>query len=190
MRYFFITIFLLISFLCIVVAQSKTDFWEEAAQNINRISADNFQDLPASIKGYLNLNKYQIPQTYISKKYHNVIHGEFIKKNQKDWAVLASKNLKSHILIFKNGKTDSSSIIFLRPVDDKNYLQGISNTEIGYSRYISVVDSSKIIEYHKSFGGQESPTMSHQGINDAFCEKGSEILYYYKNKWLSLTGAD
>jgi hypothetical protein len=32
--------------------------------------------------------------------------------------------------------------------------------------------------------------MNHQGIDDAFLEKASVTYYYYRGKWLQLTGAD
>ena len=38
--------------------------------------------------------------------------------------------------------------------------------------------------------GPEPPPIDHQGINYAFIEKASVVLYWYEGQWLCLQGAD
>jgi hypothetical protein len=46
------------------------------------------------------------------------------------------------------------------------------------------------VEHYKAYGGEKPPAIDHEGINDLFYGKASEVLYFYRGKWLHLTGAD
>jgi hypothetical protein len=52
------------------------------------------------------------------------------------------------------------------------------------------VDARFISQHHKRYGGPEPPPLDHEGINDAFVEKASGVWYWYRGKWLRLSGAD
>jgi len=47
-----------------------------------------------------------------------------------------------------------------------------------------------ISDRYKAFGREKPPPIDHQAINDAFVGKGSEVLYFYKGRWLRLAGDD
>lgn len=129
-----------------------------------------------------------IPQVWNSQQPGNVISGEFLKKGQKDWAALCSVRLKSSILVLPAGSPQNA--FKLAEEEDLNMLQGVGDGKIGYSRSIAPVSEAFIQEHYKAYGGSIPPPIDHLGINDAFEEKGSAVLYFYKNKWLSLTGSD
>ena len=168
--------------------QQPPDDWDLADSQVKRIQPAVFSKLPKSHVGELQARRCTIPQTYGNRTLHNVIHGEFAKKGQTDWAVLCSKNRVSSILIFWGGSEKNVSEIAKGL--DKGFLQGIGNGQIGYSREISVVGRKYILDHYKAYGGPKPPPISHVGINDAFIEKGSTVRYYYAGKWLELTGAD
>jgi hypothetical protein len=46
------------------------------------------------------------------------------------------------------------------------------------------------MRHYRAYGGPEPPPIDHHGIDDAFLEKGSITWYFYRGKWLQLTGAD
>jgi hypothetical protein len=94
----------------------------------------------------------------------------------------------STILVFWNGSEKNPAEIAV--LEDRNFLQGITPDEIGYSRGISAVGNDFIMEHYRAYGGPKPPPINHQGINDAFLEKGSEVQYFYGGKWVKLTGAD
>lgn len=73
---------------------------------------------------------------------------------------------------------------------DKNWLQGIGNGKIGYSRAIGPANKETILEQHKEYGGPTPPPISHQGIDDYFVGKASVVHYCNNGKWIALTGAD
>lgn len=129
-----------------------------------------------------------IPQTPYTKKPHNVIRGDFAKPGQTDWAVLCSVKGVSTILVFWNGSERNPAEI--APMEDRNFLQGISTDEIGYSRGISPVGKDFIMRHYEAYGGPKPPPIDHQGIDDAFIEKASVMWYFFGGKWLKLTGAD
>lgn len=129
-----------------------------------------------------------IPQEAFSKKPHNVIRGSFARPGQTDWAVLCSVKGTSTILVFWNGSPKNPAAIAAS--EDRNYLQGITQNEIGYSRGISAANRDFIMRHHQAYGGPTPPPIDHQGIDDAFLEKASVTWYLYRGKWLRLTGAD
>ncbi len=55
---------------------------------------------------------------------------------------------------------------------------------------ITPVGGAYIIKYYAAYGGLKPVPMDHQGIDDAFIGKASEVLYLYRGTWLRLTGAD
>ena len=167
------------------------DKWDVADSNVRRLLPSAFSKLPKPIVHYLELKHCTIPQLWYESKPHNVIRGMFARKGQYDWAVLCSRNRFSSILIFWNGSTRNPSRIAKSL--DKGYLQtvgGGDNGGIGFSRIISVVGREYILEHYKDYGGPKPRPITHQGINDAYAEKASMVLYRYSRRWLELSGAD
>lgn len=62
--------------------------------------------------------------------------------------------------------------------------------KIGFSRIISTVGAKYIMEHYNEYGGTKPPANLHDGINEAFTEKASEVLYYHNGSWLNLSGSD
>ncbi len=176
---------LVISFAAEIHAQDK---WAMADKNIVRIAPNSFTQLPKSIINDLEKRHCTIPQSYIQNSKHNVISGEFKRKGQKDWAILCSKNRASSILIYWNGS--SSNVSSIASSKDEGHLQTIGDDKIGFSRVIDVVGADYIIDHYKAYGGTRPPKITHNGINDAFAETASVVLYLHRGKWLELQGAD
>lgn len=154
-----------------------------------RLSPGEFSELPDKIVKSLEKRSCTIPQTWHDKVPHNVISGEFFKKGQTDWAVLCSINQVSSILIFWNGSTEK--VAEIAKSDDSGYFQVVAdNDEMGFSRGIYKVDKKYIIDHYNFYGGTKPPPIDHEGINDAYVEKASTVLYLYRGKWLELQGAD
>jgi hypothetical protein len=169
-------------------AQFTHDDFIRADKAIVRLPPSAFPNLPSEVRTTLEIRGCMIPQTFISTKPHNVIQGEFKKKDQTDWAILCSKDSDSSILVFWAGSNKKVDVIKKSP--DKNWLQSIGNDKIGFSRLISPVDQGFILEHYKRHGGSKPPPIRHQGIDESFVQKGSVVHYYYHGKWLDLTGAD
>lgn len=172
----------------LAVAGVRADMWSEAEKQIVRLDPVLFNELPSDIARELTAQKCTVPQTYANSKPHNVISGSFAEKNQKDWAVLCSRDGVSAIKIFWGGAAKCPSEI--SESKDYNWLQGIGSNKIGYSRSIGSVSREAILEYHKAHGGPAPPPISHQGINDYFLGKASGVHYCSNGKWIALTGAD
>jgi hypothetical protein len=162
--------------------------FDKAEQRIVRLSPAAFPELPGKVVRALERRGCTIPQGAFTKRRHNVIKGEFAKPGQTDWAVLCSVNGVSTILVFWNGSENNPAAI--APAGDLNYLQGITETEIGYSRGISAVGKDFIMHHYQASGGPVPPPIDHQGIDDAFIEKASVTWYFHAGKWMTLSGAD
>ena len=123
-----------------------------------------------------------------SRKAPQRIRGQFARPGQTDWAVLCSINGVSTILVFWNSSEKNPAEI--ARVADRDRLQGAGGDVIVYSRAISPVGKSFILQHYQAYGGPQPPPLDHQGIDDAFVEKASVVLYFHQGKWLTLTGAD
>jgi hypothetical protein len=63
-------------------------------------------------------------------------------------------------------------------------------TGAGFSRLISTVGRQFIQEHYEAHSGPTPPAIDHEGIDDAFIEKGSSVRYCHQGEWLELTGSD
>jgi hypothetical protein len=163
---------------------------EESHSDIRYLSPEDFPDLPKNIAEYLRTEGYSIPQSYWPFTPHNVIQGAFARPDQKDWAVLASKDESSSIIVFWNGSIENMAFLATRP--DSRYKQ-YAGKDIGvyFSRVISTVDKTIIVRCNELYTpANELPPLDHEGIDDAFIEKASVVHYFCEGEWLTLTGAD
>lgn len=154
-----------------------------------RLSPQEFAELPQNLKDDLEKRGCLIPQVFGIDKKHNVISGEFTQKGQKDWAALCSKNEETSILIFWEGS--ETNINEISPAPESAYMQGMAGDgTMGFSRAIDTVGKDYIMSHYKEYGGAKPPKLEHDGINDAFVEKASAVLYFHQGKWIELQGAD
>lgn len=161
---------------------------DDADRRIVRLPPAAFPELPRHLVTELDRRGCSIPQEAFTKKSHNVIKGEFARPGETDWAVLCSVKGLSTILVFWNGSKKNPAAIAAR--EDRNFLQGITPDEIGYSRGITPVGKNFIMRHYDAYGGPRPPPIDHQGIDDAFVEKASVTWYFHAGKWSQLTGSD
>jgi hypothetical protein len=108
----------------------------------------------------------------------NVIHGEFARHGQEDWAVLCSKGGSSTIVIFW-GKTTRCPASLAR-LDDAHYLKRGKDKKVRYSRSIRALGESELGD-RGGMAGLKS--FAHQGIDDRFVGKSSALFYCSEGKW-------
>ena len=162
--------------------------WVRAEANIVRRKPSEFSSLPPRIIRYLAHRGYRVPQLYSTVHPHNVLKGQFTRRGRTDFAVLASRDGISQILVFWGGSTKRVSR--LGRAKDADFLQTTGADSIGYSRAISVVDAQYILKHYEQYGGPKPPRIDHQAIDDAFAEKASSVFYFDGKRWLTLQGAD
>jgi len=188
----------IIIFICPLSAQTdkiRNIDWDLKDSLTVRLSPDEFPYLPDEIKEYLKDRDYTIPQSWAKSMPHNVISGEFKKNGQVDYAVLASKNRVSSIIIFWNSSTAEISKIAEFP--DKTHLQYLHDEEQWFSRYISTAPAQSVRYYYEravqdeSYGEVESGIdITHDGIEDVFLSKASVIFYMVSGNWMRMIAAD
>lgn len=179
---------LLIICLFFLTENLHATIWDDAAKKIKQLDPSSFKTLPNNIIKVLEIRGCKIPQVYSFEKPHNVIQGQFAKKGQNDWAVLCSVNSASTLLVFWGGSTQCSSEI--ESEENINWLQGIGDGKIGYSRFISSADKKQMQKYQEYNGESILQPLSHEGIDVAFIGKASGVRYCYKGKWKFFSGAD
>ena len=162
--------------------------FESAERQILRLSPSAFPKLPKEVLADLKRRGCLIPQVPHGNESHNVIKGQFAKPGQTDWAILCSIEGVSSILVYWKGSAANPAQI--EEMDDIVRLQDSGADGMVYSREIASVGRAYILQHYQAYGGTKPPPIDHQGINDAFVEKGSVVFYFYGGKWLQLTGAD
>ena len=123
------------------------------------------------------------------KRDPRLIH--YIKANR--LGVLCSIARRSSILVYRGGSPNR--VATLRRMRDSTFLQIVGRDAqglevIGYSRSINALTARRMTEQLRSRGLPKPPSRDHDGIEDVFVEKGSEILYWSMTRWLTLAGMD
>ena len=178
--------------LCLCAAHSKVTQEKPsvAAQSLERVPPTAFPQLPKNLVRRLQARRCTIPQTDLEPRPNNVISGGFAKKGQISWAVLCSRGGVSSILVFWDSATESPAEL-AKYLDDAYWL-GNAREGFHYYRHLMVADRDYILVHYNEYdrSKQAPPPITHDGIDDGFLEKGSEVFYYYRGKWLELPGAD
>jgi hypothetical protein len=167
-----------------VVAQD----WAGADAATIRLKPSAFKNIPAAVRAELDRRGCTVPQPYGAKRPANVVCGRFASGKQMDWAALCSRERISVILVFRGGSTTDVAELAREP--DVNFLQGIGDGIIGYSRSLGVADAQYIRRHYIPGSGPLLPPLDHEGINDIFVGKGSVVRYWSGGRWLQLGGAD
>ena len=155
--------------------------WEQAERAIVQLPLSAFPELPAAF--VRELAGCTVPQTYVTTRPHNVIHGTLASSQQLDWAVLCSRGNESVIRIWWGGPEQCPRE--LASAKNRSYLQGIGAGKIGFSRVIGTTD------FYQNYEGETSTIkLEHDAIENAFAEKGSTVFMCRNGKWMSLSGAD
>ena len=141
--------------------------WDVAARSIRRLPPDSFPQLPPAVRSALTARGCSVPQSFTSKRPHNVVAGSF----------------------FWGGSEAGAPAEFTR-ASDAAFLQGIGEGRIGYSRVLAAASPAQMREYAVAFGGALPQVLDHDGVEDAFAGTGSVVSYLEAGRWLALTGAD
>jgi hypothetical protein len=169
-----------------VNAQLTRQDWLRADEQTIRIKPSAFPNLPSAVRTELEHRGCTIPQPSGASQSRNAVSGSFIVAGQTDWVVLCSRDKRSAILVFRAGTYDHVDQLAEEP--DLLYLQVISRDDkIGYSRMLTSVNPKSMRSRAKGTGLK---AIDHDGIEDAFIEKGSLIWYWSGVKWVKVSGAD
>lgn len=148
-------------------------------QEIVRLQPTAFRELPGKLAREIQKLGCTIPQVSGAREPQNVIRGEFAATGQIDWAVLCYKDGASTLLVFWNGSKRNPARIARA--------EGAAGL---FTRQIAPAGRAYIVRHYKAYGGPKPPPIDHQGIEDSYNESASVIHYYFRGKWLRLTGAD
>lgn len=151
--------------------------FDQAERQVVRLPLTAFPELPRNVVRELQRRDCTIPQVAGFNKRQNVIHGEFGKPGQADWAVLCARAGFVELYVFWNGRERDMSRVGRWPLGDP------------FETAIAPVSRRYILDHYRAYGGPKPPPINHQGVE---CSSGmaSSILYFYKGRWLTLQGAD
>jgi hypothetical protein len=165
----------------------------QKGNTIRKLQPADVAELPAAFVEKLNARGCAIPQfgevrragdtagepaSEAAGRPTNVIHGEFARHGQEDWAVLCSKGGSSTIVIFW-GKTTACPASLAR-LEDAHYLKRGKDKKVRYSRSIRALGESDLGD-RAGISGLKS--FSHEGIDDRFVGKSSAFFYCSQGTW-------
>ena len=172
--------------------QAAQDRWARADSVLRRLPPSAFPQVPRLIRQALERRGCTIPQVALlgvpDSARTNVVAGSFTRRSRREWAVLCSVDRISRILVFVRGRVDS--ILELAPAADRQYLQLDSNNAVGYTRALARARPAHIRRHARAFDSPLPSPIDHDGIEDAFVEKASQIWYWHRGQWLILMGMD
>jgi hypothetical protein len=152
------------------------------ADPVRRLHVSDVPGLPPELVEKLSARNCAIPQfdngAGAGAQPNNVIHGEFTRHGQEDWAVLCSNGKSSTIVIFWGKETVCPGS--LARLDDAHYLKPAADQTAHYSRAIRALGENEIGE---RAGMKTLRPLSHQGIDDRFVGKSSSFFYCHEGKW-------
>jgi hypothetical protein len=152
---------------------------------IRRVQPAGVKELPAEFVEKLTVRGCTIPQfdsgeggEGVGAEPNNVIHGEFARRGQEDWAVLCSNGKTSTIVIFWGRATACPAS--LARLDDAHYLKAEKDKKMHYSRSIRALGESGL-DGRAGLAGLRP--LKHEGIDDRFVGKSSAFFYCDTGKW-------
>jgi hypothetical protein len=160
----------------------QADF-SRADRETVRLTPSAFGDLAEPVRADLVRRGCTVPQPFLARRDpQNVIRGRFFSPASTDVAVLCSIAGTSSILVYRDGAPPAAAE--LSRLADATFLQVVDGSRVGFSRGLSVAAAARI--------RSKAPTIAadHDGIEDAFIEKGSSIWYWSGGRWVQLPGAD
>jgi hypothetical protein len=163
---------------------------DHSGTDIERLPPSAFTQLPRPIVRYLERRRCTVPQSYIRGLLpNNVISGEFVRRGQRDWALLCSRDGHSTILVFPGGSP--RGVRELASLPDRDFLQTISGDgKIGYSRQLLPATRDELRGTRRVFGGHLPRKLAHEGLDNGFAGKSYTMYYYTGRHWLALDGGD
>jgi hypothetical protein len=173
------------------MAQDREEFQrrlDKADRAVVRLSPSAFPELPGKLVKELRRRGCTVPQESYSGRRNNVIRGQFARPGQTDWAILCSIDRVSHVLVFWDGSEKNPAD--LAAIPDIQRLQSDVGEKVNYSRGIRSIGRDAIMARLRVAGDPAAQQADHQGIDDAFIEKASQIYYFRDGKWLRLPGSD
>jgi hypothetical protein len=164
---------LLISTVLAAAASAQTALTEIHKEwpDFRYLEPKQVRELPAGIKADLDKRGCKIPMFTKWDARHNVIHGQFLKPGQRDWAVLCRQQDKSSILLYPGSAT--ADVQMVRTEDHDPY------------RIIHTVTAFVLLKRAIRDKPTESPPQfDHDGIEDGPIQKAANVLYYRDGEWM------
>ena len=168
---------------------NQFDPWEKADRETVRLVPAAFPQLPDPVIRKLNERGCSIPQPWESSRPQNVVSGEFKKPGQIDWAILCSAKGQSVILVFWGGSADNVEEIPGTLARDRQWLKGVAENRIGYSRIITAYDDGFILEHPEYYPKGAIHFVDSSGIVGSSSDKAPTIRYWSEGEWVVLQDA-
>jgi len=156
--------------------------------DIALLAAEAFPALPPPIRRWLQDRGFTVPQGFCAPTPNNAFQAHLGGPSTRDWAILCSRADTSRIVIFWDGRPDST--LELNPLPDAVYFQEFTPGRTAYSRLITPAQPAEVLERYHEYDSEPPVVVDHTAVEDSYCEKGSTIHYWHQGRMVQLMGAD
>lgn len=134
------------------------------------LDPSQLRELPERIRTDLEKLACRIPKFVKWDARHNVIHGQFFKQGQTDWAVLCQVGDKTGILLYPGGAPSDLPMLRSEPTDLTRTIHAVS----------AFVMQKRAVRDRPD---EPPPPFDHDGIEDGPIQKSGRVIYHRDDEW-------
>ena len=155
---------------------------------VEHLPASSFPALPAAVAAELNRRGCLIPQTYEAHGPENVIHGNFRRSGEKDWAALCSVHGTVTLLVFFDGEATNPAVLATAAETERLEAHGASGV-LGFDWGIDV--ASPELVHEAQAGMRHRPArLDHDAVADSMIDGVTVYHFYAGNAWTVVETSD
>ena len=153
------------------VAQATVEDVRKQWPDFRYLEPRQVRELPAPVRADLEKLGCRIPKFTKWDARHNIIHGQFFKAGQQDWAVLCQAGDKTGILLYPGGVASDLPMLRAEPSDPARTIHAIS----------AFVLQKRAVRDHPD---EPPPPFDHDGIEDGPIQKTGRVIYHRDDEWI------
>ena len=155
---------------------------------VRHLPVNAFPQLPAAVADALTRRGCLIPQTYEAHGPENVIHGNFRRSGEKDWAALCSVHGTVTLLVFFDGEATNPAVLATAAETERLEAHGASGV-LGFDWGIDV--ASPELVHEAQAGMRHRPArLDHDAVADSMIDGVTVYHFYAGNAWTVVETSD
>ena len=154
-------------------AQTTVEEFRKNWPDFRYLEPRQARELPPAVRADLEKLGCRIPKFIKWDARHNIIHGQFFRPGQQDWAVLCKVGDKTGILLYPGGVATELPMLRVEPNDPARTIHAVS----------AFVLQKRAVRDHPD---EPPPAFDHDAIEDGPIQKPGRMIYYSAEEWTEI----